>query len=258
MLQKPSRRAAAPTSADAADVPAFKSFAETLAKKLAGSAKARRSLSSGFLVAIYAWAQEVYYDKFIAALKTLQKTKDCIIALSQQLKEAQRELSNFGPGAKISCASERPPPTTRGSFTVLLSQIETVEASIREYERVMGIEPESGDKSRQGRPRGTSGYRHLETLVFLLELHSAFHGAFLTAYVKKNGELKVAAGSLINALNMLRCYLVNDYPWLANSLPRPDQHLMYVSTYQRILTGARIEARDRVAVNVKNPADTEY
>jgi hypothetical protein len=256
MLTKTPRRTAAPANADARDqlINSFKPFAETLAKQLTGSAEARQGLSSSFLWALLAWFVEVWHDKIFAAYKALQKAQDCAITLREHCDEARHEFSNLGLGYIQNQAPENeiPPPTLPPTLRAAISSlIEPAEASIkkyREYQRAMGIEPEPADKPR-GRPSGISGFPQLETLIFLLEFHSASHGASLTAYIKKDGELKVAAGSMIDALNILRSYLVKDqsYFWLANFLPLPDEHLTYVSTYQRILAGARIEARDQQA-----------
>jgi hypothetical protein len=256
MLTKTPRRTTAPANADAADqlINSFKPFAEMLAEQLAGSAEARQELSSSFLWTLVAWLVEVWHDKIFAAYEALQKAQDCAIILREHCDEARHEFSNLGLGYIQNQAPENeiPPPTLPPTLRAVISSlIQTAEASIkeyREYQRATGIEPEPADKSR-GRPSGISGYPQLETLIFLLKLHSASHGASLTAYIKKDGELKVAVGSLIDALNLLRSYLVNDqsYFWLANFLPLPDEHLTYVSTYQRILAAARIEARHQQA-----------
>jgi hypothetical protein len=266
MLQKPPRRAAAPANADAADqsINRLKPFADTLAKKLAGSAKARRKLSSRFLVALDAWSCEIRHDKTIATCNALKKTRDCMIALSKQCDETVRATLSSGwiqDQDLVNKILSPPSPNPIADLaTSLPSCIKTMEAWVEKYRRTTAIEPKPGNKPSRGRPSGVTGYPNLETLVFLLEGHSAFHGAFLTAYIKKNGELKVAAGSLIDALNMLRSYLMNDpvYSWLANSLPLPGEHLTYVSTYQRILADARIEAGDQQVAHVKNPAGAEF
>jgi len=265
MLDKSPNRETVSASADAADqfINSFKPFAETLAERLTGSAKARRRLSNGFLAALDRWSLEVGYDKIVAICKTLQKTKDCAIALREQRDEALHLMSSFRQIQDQALVNEIPPPTSLGLLHTLSLAIEIMEtwikkhemmkeAETRRYQRTMGIDP--GDESSRGRPGGISGYPRLEILVFLLEFHNAFHGAFLTAYIKKNGELKVAAGSLIDALNTLRSYLVNDqlYFWLANSLPLPDEHLTFVSTYQRNLADARFEARDQQAARLKH------
>jgi hypothetical protein len=256
--QRPPRRTTAPANADAADqfINPLSPLAETLAQQLPGPAGARQGLSKIFLTALTAWYSEICYDKVFACYKALQKAENSLIALREACDEARKscrevrhEFSQFGLGR----IHDQTPvneiaPATRPRLRLDISLvIEEAERWIRDYQREMGIEPEPAHKPK-GRPSGISRYPQLETLIFLLEFHSTPHyGAFFTAYIKKDGELKVAAGSLIGVLNILRNYLVNDqsYFWLAKFLPLPDEHVSYVSTYQRILAGARFEARDQ-------------
>ena len=253
----PPRHTIAPANADAADqfINPLNPLAETLAQRLPGPAGARQRLSSIFLAALTAWYLEICYDKVSAGYKALQKAKDSLIALREACDEARKscrevrhEFSQLGWGRihDQTPVNEIAPPTRPRLRVDISLLIEGVERCIRDYQREMGIEPEPADKPK-GRPSGISRYPQLETLIFLLEFHSAHYGAFFTAYIKKDGELKVAAGSLIGVLNILRNYLVNDqsYFWLAKFLPLPDEHVSYVSTYQRILAGARFEARDQ-------------
>ncbi len=92
-------------------------------------------------------------------------------------------------------------------------------------------------KRRQGRPAGFDRYPGLDFLVFELGVVMARVGVNLTAYIKDGGEVKVAAGSLIQILDMLR-RCVRDQGLVNPMLPFPDQHRRYVATYQRLLARA--------------------
>jgi hypothetical protein len=194
-------RTTASANADAADqfINPFNLLAETLAQQLSGPAGARQGLSSIFLTALTEWYSEICYDKAFACYKALQKAEDSLIALREAGDEARKscravrhEFSQFGLGR----IHDQTPvneiaPATRTRLRVNISLlIEQVERCIRNYQREMGIELEPAHKPK-GRPSGIRGYPQLETLIFLLEFHSTPHyPAFLTAYVKKDGQLK--------------------------------------------------------------------
>jgi hypothetical protein len=107
-------------------------------------------------------------------------------------------------------------------------------------------------RSRRGRPRGSRRireYPELHRLIFHLGYSAAWAELRFPAYVKQNGETRVAAGALINTLDSLREYLMQDPPelrWLAEFLPLPDQHQRHISTYRRLveIAWARVEWED--------------
>jgi hypothetical protein len=89
---------------------------------------------------------------------------------------------------------------------------------------------------KEGRPFGITKYPGLVWLVFNLGKCAEMHlPTRFTAYVKKGETAKTAAGSLIEALDSLRQYLVanTECEWLAGYLP--TEHLAYVSSYERAL-----------------------
>jgi hypothetical protein len=107
---------------------------------------------------------------------------------------------------------------------------------------------ETDDAPKRGRPRGISEYPELHRLIFFLAKCMARHGALLTAHMKTNEQTRVAAGSLIDTLNILRRYLAQqpDWKWLTEFLPLPDQHERHVATYRRLLGAAMKAARSEM------------
>jgi len=91
---------------------------------------------------------------------------------------------------------------------------------------------------RQGRPSGFYRFPNLDVLVFGLGVVAARAGVNLTAYTKSGGRVKVAAGSLIQILEMLRECLLEQLDWHPN-LPSAKDHKRHIATYQRLLARAR-------------------
>jgi hypothetical protein len=95
----------------------------------------------------------------------------------------------------------------------------------------------------KGKPYGIKKYPKLDLLVYDLCVWAETYLAIpLRAYVKV-GEKKVAAGSLIDALDALREYLDRNCHWLAAYLPMTTDHPACVTTYNRLIA----EARDAVS-----------
>lgn len=96
-------------------------------------------------------------------------------------------------------------------------------------------------KRAPNRPLGIRNYPDLDQLVGDLGVWSQAHlPQRFNAYVKTNGEIKIATGSLIRMLDSLREFLASNHQmaWLANYLPTTSEHPTYMSTYQRALREA--------------------
>jgi hypothetical protein len=96
----------------------------------------------------------------------------------------------------------------------------------------------------KGKPRGIKKYPKLDLLAYdLCRWVETYFTMSLTAYVKVRGQ-RVAAGSLIDALDALRKYLAaaDQYMWLAAYIPAMSEQPQCVATYNRIIA----EARDAV------------
>ncbi len=100
---------------------------------------------------------------------------------------------------------------------------------------------------RQGKPSGIRKYPVLISLVFELGICAETHlVAPFTVHIKKTEDLKIAAGSLIEALDSLRDHLLGtQFAWLAKELPTRAEHPTYVSSYQRALRDAWEEVHRR-------------
>jgi hypothetical protein len=96
------------------------------------------------------------------------------------------------------------------------------------------------DDHSRGRPRGIAEHPALHRLVFHLAYAAAWARLSLSAYVKENGKTKVAVGTLIDSLDMLREHFAQEpnWEWLTLYLPVPDQHQHHVATYRRLLKSA--------------------
>jgi hypothetical protein len=102
-------------------------------------------------------------------------------------------------------------------------------------------------KRAPNRPAGIRDYPFLDALVHHLGIWSQTHlPRRFNAYVKTNGEIKIATGSLIRMLDSLRGFLASNHQmaWLANYLPTTSEHPTYMSTYQRALKAAFDEGRE--------------
>jgi hypothetical protein len=96
-------------------------------------------------------------------------------------------------------------------------------------------------KSRRGRPAGFRHHQNLDFLILELGVVAARAGVNLSAYMKDGGGVKVAAGSLIVMLEMLRAWFWDNIGW-NSGIPFPNQHESHIATYQRILRRARTRA----------------
>jgi hypothetical protein len=120
-------------------------------------------------------------------------------------------------------------------------------------------------RGRRGRPRGSRRireYPELHRLIFHLGYSAAWAELRFPAYIKQNGETRVAAGALINTLDSLREYLMQEPPewrWLAEFLPLPDQHQHHISTYRRLVerAWARVDWEDRIAQKLRKSDNFE-
>jgi hypothetical protein len=113
-----------------------------------------------------------------------------------------------------------------------------------ELDKLIRVPASDPPKRGQGRPAGFDQYRKLDYLVFELGVTFARAGVNLTAYAKDGGGLKVAAGSLIQMLEMLDECLLQHLDWHTH-LPSPEDHLHHIATYQRLLARARSHAAQR-------------
>jgi hypothetical protein len=123
------------------------------------------------------------------------------------------------------------PPTDLAALCEALSRI--IEAMERQFP------PPS--KRVPNRPLGIRNYPALDSLVYHLGIWSQAHlPQRLNAYVKTNGEIKIATGSLIRMLDSLREFSASNHQiaWVANYLPTTSEHPTYMSTYQRALRAA--------------------
>jgi hypothetical protein len=91
---------------------------------------------------------------------------------------------------------------------------------------------------KSGRPSGIARHRGLDFLVYELAVIAIRAGISLTAYTKNGGGIKVAAGSLIDMLDMLREAVQQQISW-DTQLPLLEQHQRQIATYQRLLARAR-------------------
>jgi hypothetical protein len=131
-------------------------------------------------------------------------------------------------------AAERP----TGKLSSGSSEVEVeLDELIRVHELVRAPAPK---KRSCGRPVGIDGYQALDCLVFGLGVAAARVGINLTAYIKSgDGGAKVAAGSLIDILDMLRDCFWKQFRWNPHI---PWDHQRHIATYQRLLARARSHA----------------
>jgi hypothetical protein len=201
------------------------------------------------------WASEVCLHKIGLATDDLSNIADSAILLRRQLTGLQELFSK----CKAQQADEQlrtsrdkvigqllfyisldhhlkttTPPLNIGSLCGVLSEI---------IERATKIQ---SPKRAPGKPMGIKNYPALHFLVANLGYWAENHlSAPFTAYVKRAGETKIAVGSLIETLNLLREHILKSpQKWLASSLPTATEHLRCVSSYQRCLREAW-EERER-------------
>jgi hypothetical protein len=202
------------------------------------------------------WASEVSKHQIGLATDDLSNIADSAILLRRQLTGLQELLSKckaqqirgtsrdevigrllFYCMLDLRLKNITPPLNIGGLCSVLSEIIE----SAKNFQ---------SPKRTPGKPMGIKNYPALYVLVVGLGYWAENHlPAPFTAYVKRAGETKVAVGSLIEMLNLLREHILNSSTrWLASSLPTPTEHLRYVSSYQRCLREAWEEReRERAA-----------
>jgi hypothetical protein len=224
-------------------------FAETAAIRLLGKAdiqKERRlELADELVSALLTWA---FQHKIPGDTKLMREIKKSAMALHRQLKEVNSayklyeanslagdiDASRFGTAEWLNRDLRFATPRT--DIDGVLAALSGINKSAESW-LLWHDSPLRSHKRSRGRPKGIGPYSELADLVVLLQRCAVTNGVRFTAYIRKSGKLKVAAGSLIDTLNTLRSQLADmpDWKWLIGSLPLRWQHRAYVSTYRRLL-----------------------
>jgi hypothetical protein len=231
-----------------------KLFAETAAVGLLGKAdiqkERRRELSNDLASAFLTWA---FQHKIAGDTKLMREIKKSAMALHRQLKEVNSaytieahslagdiNTSRFGTAEWLSFDLNFS-ATPRTDIDGVLAALSTINESADRW-LLMHDSPFGSHKRSRGKPRGISQYSELADLVVLLQHCAVRNGVSFSAYTRRSGKRKVAAGSLIDTLNLLRSRLADsdmlgwEIPkWLIGSLPLPRQHRANVSSYRRLL-----------------------
>jgi hypothetical protein len=205
----------------------FRPFAEKLVRAagVQGSGHSSEAVEA-FVGALEQWIREIIYCHSVTAFRELSGVKDCGILFHRQLTMLTDDKKWIASYLNNILQNGTPPFLDVEDLCGILSKI------------IEGIETPA---PKEGRPFGIKKYPGLVSLVFNFGKCGEMHlPARFTAYVKKGETAKIAAGSLTEALDSLREYLVaNECEWLAAYLP--TEHLAYVSSYDRALYAASKE-----------------
>jgi hypothetical protein len=270
---KPRRQIGAVVMADFETL-SLETLFEPLIEKLApGLSKAA---ANAFRAVIADWVSEVHRHQIGFAADDLSNIGESAISLHRQLTVLQELFS------KIRAADQRPGvleevrATYGGDLVVgrlfLLSLVDqamqngtppllNVEGLCSVLSKIIERVKDLGPAKRApGKPLGIKNYPALHFLVFYLAIWAVNNlPAPFTAYVKRAGVTEIAVGSLIDTLNLLREYLVNDQVvnkhlgFLASYLPKASEHSRCVSSYQRALRAAWEEVELEKAAPTTTP-----
>ena len=226
----------------------FSDFVRPFAEKLA--AKANETDPSDEAVEAFKDALNEWFKQILGKLG--YDVVDALSSVQESAISLQRALTRFKPSALAKpdlhehnvlrtgemflnryLRNGEPPFTDIDSLCGVLSKL------------IEGIRGETRPKRQQGKPFGIKKYPGLNTLVFKLGICAETHlVAPFTVHINKMEDLRIAAGSLIEALDSLRDFLLDSQmAELASELPTRDEHPTYVSSYQRALSAAREEVQ---------------
>jgi hypothetical protein len=259
--------------------PVCENFRETIrpvAERLTEEADIQEGVRQQFctelVVSYSAWFDHVLGQVTVAIDEAIQSVRPSAISLHQELtrfdsllRSYQADPSLIDPRDPQFCAAAFlnneilratvPPLNIGGVLAALSAIIKTAKLT-------------DNDECHQGTPIGIRRFPALDGLVFMLELAALAAGTSFTVFINQNGQVAVAAGTLIKSLDMLRTHLAArgpDVRWLIRSLPTSDQHQACVPSYQRILREARKCHSDprpladlpfalrRLKIRIKNP-----
>jgi hypothetical protein len=202
------------------------------------------------------WLQEIWHRNMELCADAILSIKESAISLHRQLTGLTSESIKAGSHTRteIAAASYDRQDGQNGLYSILnfvlqdgasptdLSGLsDALSRIIKEMER---LQP---SKRAPNRPLGIRSYPALDLLVGGLGIWSQTHlPQRFNAYVKTNGDTKIATGSLVRMLDSLREFLGSNHQmaWLANYLPTATEHPTYMSTYQRVLRAAFHEGRE--------------
>jgi hypothetical protein len=237
----------------------FLDFICAFAEKLVLTQELQEPKRSSEAVQAFAGALKGWCDNVVAHLSeidptTLERIRDFASLLSRELMPFRFRIQpewTPPPGWVRPCdvADVRPTLRAIGGGTLLNDLLKRGTRPIVDVydlcavltKIVDGIPPPA--PRPKGKPYGIKKYPMLDLLVYDLCLCAETYLAKpFTAYVIV-GEKKVAAGSLIEALDKLREYL--DRHWLAAYIPVTTEHPACVATYKRVIAEARAAAFDR-------------
>jgi hypothetical protein len=202
------------------------------------------------------WVQEIWRRNMELCADDILSIKDSATSLHRRLTGLTSESIKAGSHTRteIGAASYDRQDGENGLYWVLNCVLQDgasptdlrglSDALSRIIKEMEQLQP---SKRSPNRPLGISSYPALDLLIGDLGIWSQAHlPQRLNAYVKTNGEIKIATGSLIRMLDSLREFLASNHQmaWLANYLPTTSEHPIYMSTYQRVLRAAFDEGRE--------------